>query len=85
MATPTVEDSGISYLEQSDTPRENLAPVQPESSAETSGKSQQNSSLVEDDDEEILRWKGLARVLIPSQGQCQSLKLTWSWNHFLGR
>ena len=46
VATPTTEDSGMSLNEQSDTLGENLAPVQPESSAETqpSAESQQTSS-----------------------------------------
>ena len=49
-ATPTPEDSGMSFTEQSGTPRENLAPVIPESSVDIclSGKSQLKSSpLVE--------------------------------------
>ena len=33
-ATPTPEDSGMSFIEQSGTPQENLAPVEPESSVE---------------------------------------------------
>ena len=50
-ATPTPEGSGMSFIEQSGTPWENLAPVEPESSVEIfhSGKSQLNSSpLVEE-------------------------------------
>ena len=45
-ATPTPDDSGVSFIEQSGTPRENLAPVEPESSVQIfpSGKSQLNSS-----------------------------------------
>ena len=35
VVTPTTEDSGMSLNEQSDTPGENFAPVQPESSGET--------------------------------------------------
>ena len=45
------EDSGMSLIEQSGTPRENLTPVEPEPSVEIchSGKSQLNSSpLVEE-------------------------------------
>ena len=34
VATPTIEDSGMSFNEQSDTPGENLAPAHPESSVE---------------------------------------------------
>ena len=34
-ATPTTEDSGMSFIEQSDTPRENSAPVQLKSSVDT--------------------------------------------------
>ena len=46
--TPTLEDSGISFTEQSGTLRENLAPVEPESSVEVcpSGKSQLKSSTL---------------------------------------
>ena len=33
-ATPTPEDSGMSFIEQSGTPRGNLAPVEPESFVE---------------------------------------------------
>ena len=46
VATPTTEDSSMSLNEQSDTPGENVAPVQPEPSAETqpSAESQQTSS-----------------------------------------
>ena len=50
-ATPTPEDSGISFNEQSGTPLENLPPVKPESSVEIcrSGKSQLKfSPLVEE-------------------------------------
>ena len=35
MASPTAEDSGMSLIEQSDTPKEDPAPVQPEPSVET--------------------------------------------------
>ena len=47
VVTPTTEDSGMSLNEQSDTPGENFAPVQPESSGETqlSAESQQTSSV----------------------------------------
>ena len=40
-ATPTPEDSNMSFIDQSVTPRDNLAPVEPESSVKTcpSGKS----------------------------------------------
>ena len=40
-ATPTPEDSKMSFIDQSVTPRDNLAPVEPESSVKTcpSGKS----------------------------------------------
>ena len=46
VATPTAEDSVMPSNEQSDTPGENVAPVQPESSVETqpSVESQQTSS-----------------------------------------
>ena len=46
VATPTTEDAGMPSNEQSDTPGENVAPVQPESSVETqpSVESQQTSS-----------------------------------------
>ena len=45
-ATPTPEDSGVSFIEQSRTPRGNLATVEPKSSVQIwpSGKSQLNSS-----------------------------------------
>ena len=36
-ATPNPEDSGMSFIEQSGNPRENLALVEPESSADISG------------------------------------------------
>ena len=47
-ATPTPEDSGMFFIEQSGTPRENVAPVEPESSVEIcpSGKSQLKTSLL---------------------------------------
>ena len=35
VATPTTEDSSMSLAEQSDTPGESTAPVQPEFSVET--------------------------------------------------
>ena len=46
VATPITEDSSMSLAEQSDTPSENAAPVQPESSVETqpSTESQQTPS-----------------------------------------
>ena len=34
VATQTSEDSGMSFIEQSDTSRENLAPVKPDSPVE---------------------------------------------------
>ena len=34
LSAPTPEDSGVSFIEQSDTLRENLALVEPESSAQ---------------------------------------------------
>ena len=42
-ATPTPEDSGMSFIEQSGIPRENLASVEPDSSVEIcpSGNSQE--------------------------------------------
>ena len=45
-ATPTQEDSSVSFIEQSGTPRENLATVEPESSVQIwpSRKFQLNSS-----------------------------------------
>ena len=45
-ASPTLEDFGVSFIEQGGTPRENLAPVEPESSARvfSAGKYQLNSS-----------------------------------------
>ena len=73
-ATPTPEDSGVSFIEQSGTPRENLAPVEPESSVQIcpSGKSQLMSSrLVEEAGRENFSMGGtIARILI--QGQVQS-------------
>ena len=48
VATPISEDSVMSLIEQSDTPRENLVPVKPESSVEIQpfGDSQQESSRI---------------------------------------
>ena len=48
VATQTSEDSGMYFIEQSDTPRENLAPVKPESSVEIQsfGDSQQEPSPI---------------------------------------
>ena len=45
-ATPIPENSGMSFIQQSATPRENLAPAEPESSVEVcpSGKSQLKTS-----------------------------------------
>ena len=48
VATPISEDSVMSLIEQSDTPRENLVPVKPESSVEIQpfGDSQQEYSPI---------------------------------------
>ena len=68
VATPITEDSGMSLNEQSDTPGENLAPVQPESSVETqsSAESQQTSSPTRGrlGREIVLRQRSPALVLI---------------------
>ena len=73
-ATPTPEDSGVSFIELRGTPRENLAPVEAESSVQTcpSGKSQLNSSpLMQEAGAENISMGGtIARILI--QGQVQS-------------
>ena len=74
LSAPTPEDSGVSFIEQSDTLRENLALVEPESSAQIfpSGKSQLSSSpLVQGAGGENFSMGGtIARIL--SQGQVQS-------------
>ena len=73
-ATPTPEDSGVSFIEQSGTPRQNLAPAEAESSVQIcpSGKSQLNSSpLMQEAGAENISMGGtIARILI--QGQVQS-------------
>ena len=73
-ATPTPEDSGVSFIEQSGTPRQNLAPAEAESSVQIcpSGKSQLNSSpLMQEAGAENISMGGTtARILI--QGQVQS-------------
>ena len=61
-ATPTPEDSGVSFIEKSGTPQENLATVEPELSVQIwySGKSQLNSSpLVQETGGRSFRWEGL--------------------------
>ena len=67
-ATPTPEDPDVSFIEQSGTPRENLATVEPESSIQiwSSGKSQLNSSpLVQEAGGENFSMGGtIARILI---------------------
>ena len=74
LSAPTPEDSGVSFIEQSDTLRENLALVEPESSAQIfpSGKSQLSSSpLVQGAGGENFSMGGtIARIL--SHGQVQS-------------
>ena len=76
-ATPTPEDSDVSFIEQSGTPRENLAPVEPESSVQIcpSEKSQLMSSrLVEEAGRENFSMGGtIARILIQGQVQSQVL------------
>ena len=66
-ATPTPEDSGVSFIEQSGTPRQNLAPAEAESSVQIcpSGKSQLNSSpLVQEAGGEKFSMGGtIARIL----------------------
>ena len=65
--TPTPEDSGVSFIEQSGTPQENLATVEPELSVQIwpSGKSQLNSSpLVQEAGGEKFSMGGtIARIL----------------------
>ena len=61
VATPISEDSVMSLIEQSDTPRENLVPVKPESSVEIQpfGDSQQEySPIVEEPGGENLEETG---------------------------
>ena len=74
---PPPEDSGLSFIEQSGTPRENLAPVEAESSVQIfpSGKSQLNSTpLVQEAGGEnfSMEWT-IIRILIQDQVQSQVL------------
>ena len=74
---PTPEDSGISFIEQSGTPRENLAPVEAESSVQicSSGKSQLNSTPLAQEaggENFSMEWT-IARILIQGQVQSQVL------------
>ena len=73
-ATPTPEYSDVSFIEQSGTPRKNLATVEPESSVQICpfGNSQLNSSplLQEAGGEDFSMGWTIARILI--QGQVQS-------------
>ena len=73
-ATPTPQDSDVSFIEQSGTPRENLATV---SSIQiwSSGKSQLNSSpLVQEAGGENFSMGGtMTRILIQGQVQSQVL------------
>ena len=76
-ATPTPEDSGVSFIEQSGTPRQNLAPAEAESSVQIcpSGKSQLNSTpLVQETGGENFSMGGtIAQILIQGQVQSQVL------------
>ena len=76
-ATPTPEDFGVSFIELSGTPRENLAPVEAVSFVKIcpSGKSQLNSSpLVQEAGAENISMGGtIARILIQGQVQSQVL------------
>ena len=76
-ATPTPEDSSVSFIEQSGTPRWNLAPVEPECSVQIcpSGESQLKSSplVQEAGGENFLMGGTIARILIQGQVQSQVL------------
>ena len=76
-ATPTPEDSSVSFTEQSGTPRWNLAPVEPECSVQIcpSGESQLKSSplVQEAGGENFLMGGTIARILIQGQVQSQVL------------
>ena len=76
-ATPTPEDSGVSFIEQSGTPQENLATVEPELSVQIwpSGKSQLNSSplVQEAGGENVSMGWAIARILIQGQVPSQVL------------
>ena len=76
-ATPTPEDSSVSFIEQSGTPRWNLAPVEPECSVQIcpSGESQLKSSPLvhEAGGENFLMGGTIARILIQGQVQSQVL------------
>ena len=76
-ATPTPEDSGVSFIEQSGTPRQNLAPAEAESSVQIcpSGKSQLNSSplVQEAGGENVSMGWAIARILIQGQVPSQVL------------
>ena len=76
-ATPTPEDSSVSFIEQNGTPRWNLAPVEPECSVQIcpSGESQLKSSplVQEAGGENFLMGGTIARILIQGQVQSQVL------------
>ena len=76
-ATPTPEESSVSFIEQSSTPQGNLAPVEPECSVQIcpSGKSQLKSSplVQEAGGENFLMGGTMARILIQVQVQSQVL------------
>ena len=88
-ASPTTEDSSMSLIEQSNTPKEDQAPVQPESSAEAllPAESQQTSSPTQ---EEVGKGDssstgGVALVLIQVQVQSQAMTMSLFWNLLLDR
>ena len=74
---PHPEDSDVSFIQLSGTPRENLAPVEPESSVQICPfeKSQLNSSpLVQEAGGEIFSIvRTIARIVIQSQVQSEVL------------
>ena len=80
LATPITEDSGMSLKEQSHTPGEHLAPLRPESSAETqpSAESQQTSSPTRGRAREgdSSSTGGPALVLIQIQVQSLAMKMS---------
>ena len=89
MASPTAEDSGMSLIEQSDTPKEDPAPVQPESSVETllRAESQQTSSPTQEEAgkrDSSSTGRGLALVLIQVQVKSQVMKIILFSNILLG-
>ena len=87
VATPTKEDSSMPLNELSDTPRESVAPVQPESSVEKTESQQSSPTRGEprERDSSLTGEGGPALILIQVEAQSLTMRVGLNWSLQLGQ